>query len=119
MSGFELIEGMAQRLGFVGTHAFDEMHQRSTPITDVGRLVERINHQPGDQLVTTVNGCVLVSAIISDLQYEVLARQALQHRHDGRVREVAVGAESLVDLTNCLGRGGVPQVVHDRPFQIA
>ena len=113
---FEIFQCMPQRFGFVGADALDEMHQCGPAITDVRGLVEGIDHEPGHQFVATVHRCVSVRSIITNLDDEILAGQALQHCHHSGVRQVALDAESFVNLTHGLGRGRVPQVVHHRPF---
>ena len=52
-------------------------------------LVERVDHQAGDQFVAAVRGRVPVRTIVAMLNDEVLLRQPLKHRHDRRVGEVA------------------------------
>lgn len=115
---FQIFQRTAQRLCFVGADALNEMHQSGSAISDIRSLAKRIDHEPGDQLVTTVHRRVLVGAVITNLYDEVLTGQALEHRHHCRVCEIPLHAERFVNLTNCLGRGGIPQVVHHRPFQI-
>jgi hypothetical protein len=60
-----------------------------------------------------------VGSIIANLYDEVFAGQTLQHCHHCCVRKIALCGEGLVDLSHSLGRGGVPQMVHHRSFQIA
>ena len=77
-------------VGLVGADALDEVHQRGLPAAGVGGLVERVDHQPGDQLVAAVGGRVPVRAVVAVLDDQVLLRQPLQHGHDRGVGQVAV-----------------------------
>ncbi len=117
--GFQIVEGAAQGFSFISTHLLNEIHQRRSAITDIGCLVECVNHQSRDQLVTTVHGCVLMGAIVANLHNQILAGKTLENGHHGGVGEVSLSAEFLMHLAHRLRRGGVPQVVHHRPFQIA
>ncbi len=118
MSLFEILQRATQRFRFVGADALDEVHQSSPPITNLGSLIERINHEPRNQFVATVDGRVLVSSVITNLDDEVLSRQPLEHRHHSGVGEVTLCTQRFVNLTDGLWRGGIPQMVHHRPFQI-
>ena len=79
-----------QRGRLVGADPLDEVHERGLPATRVRGLVERIDHQPGDQLVAAVRRRVAVGAIVAMLDHEVLLRQPLQHGHDRGVGQVAL-----------------------------
>ena len=68
---FEFGQRAAQRGGLVGSDPLDEMHQRGFPTARVGGLVERVDHQPGDEFVATTHGCVAVCPVIAVLCHEV------------------------------------------------
>ena len=113
----QLGQRAAQRRGFVGADPLDEVHQRGFPAAGVRGLVERVDHQPGDQLIAAVHGRVAVGAVVAVLHDEVLLRQPLQHGHDRGVGQVAAGRQCLVDLAHGLGVAGGPEVVHHSAFQ--
>ncbi len=106
-----------QRSRLVGTDPLDEVHQRGLPAARVRSLVQRVDHQPGDQFVAAMRGRVPVSTVVAVLDDQVLLRQPLQHGHDRGVGQVAVGRECLVDLPHGLGLPRGPQVVHHRAFE--
>jgi len=114
----ELSKCPPQRSRFVSTDALDEMNESGLPAAGVGGLIERVDHQTSDELIATVHRRIAMRAVIPVLHNEVLFRQALQHRHDRRICEVASSRQRLMHLANSLGLGGRPQMIHDRAFQL-
>ena len=55
MTGLQFIECAPKRLSFVGADSFDEMHQGRLPASGVCGLIQRVDHQTGDQLVAAVH----------------------------------------------------------------
>ena len=72
VAGFQFIECPPERLRFVGADSFDEMHQGGFPASGVGGLIQRIDHQAGDELVTAVHGQVAMRAVVADLGDQIL-----------------------------------------------
>ena len=116
--GLQFGQRAAQCLGLVGADPFDEMHQRGLAATGVRGLVERVDHQAGDELVAAVGGGVAVGTVVAVLDDEVLLRQPLQHGHDRRVGQVAPRRQRLVHLAHGLGFAHGPQVVHHLAFEL-
>ena len=114
----QLGEGPPQRGRLIGTDPLDEMHECGFPAARVRGLVERIDHQPGDQFVAAMRRRVPVCTIVAMLDHEVLLRQPLKHGHDRGVRQVALGRQCLVYLAHGLGLALGPQVVHHSALQI-
>lgn len=88
---FQISQRAPKRFGLVRTDPLDEMHQRRLPAAGVSGLIQGINHEPGDEFVTSARGRVAVSAIIADLGDQVLFGQPLQHSHHCRIGQVAPG----------------------------
>lgn len=110
---------MTECLRFIGADPFHELHESGEPITPPACLVQRVHHEFGHEFLTAPICHVLIGAVVSDLDDQMLAVEALQNRHDGVVRQVALRRERLMDLPYRLRTAGVPQLVHDGPFQAA
>src|SRR5436309_1020636 len=69
---FELSECLAQRGSLVLSDLLDEVHERGAAATDLVGLLQRVDHQTGDQLVAGVDGCVAMGAIVALLHDQIL-----------------------------------------------
>jgi len=119
MMGFEFGEGRPQGIGFVGADATDEVDEGRSATGGFVGLVEGIDHEAGDEFVATVDREVAVGTVVTLLDDEILLREALENRHDGRVGQVASGRQGFVDLSHRLRFGGGPQVVHYCALELA
>ena len=72
MAGLQFGECPAQRFCLVSADTLDEMHQRRLSAARVCRLVQGVDHQPGDQFIAAMHGRIAVGAIVPDLGHQVL-----------------------------------------------
>src|SRR5947209_15675010 len=85
----------------------------------VGGLMQRVDHQPRDQFVAAVHGGIPVGTVVTNLGYQILLRQPLQHGHHRGVGQVASLGERLVHLANGLRVRSGPEVIHHRALEIS
>ncbi|BBZ58243.1 hypothetical protein MPHO_52350 [Mycolicibacterium phocaicum] len=112
-------ECLPQYIDLVSPDLRDEVDQGRMPVTLLGGLSERVDHEAGHQLITAARRDVTVCPIIAELADHALAGESAEHRHNGGVREFAFGADGVMDLANGLRPVRVPEVIHHLAFQIA
>ena len=109
-------KGLPQDIDLVSPDLCDEVDQGCVPVALLGSLSERVDHEAGHPLITAARRDVAVCPIITELTDHALAGESAQHRHDGRVREFAFGADGVMDLANGLWPVRVPEVIHHLAF---
>ncbi len=95
------------------------MDEGGLPVVDRGDATEGVEHELGDHLLAGGDGGVAEGATLALLAHDVLLGEAVQHRHDGRVGDLAVLGELLVDLAHGQRLTGRPQAVHDVAFEFS
>jgi len=72
VTGFQFVECAPKRLSFVGANPFDEIHQRRLPAPGIRGLIQRIDHEPGDESSRPVHRCIAMRAVVADLRDQTL-----------------------------------------------
>ena len=66
MLALQIGQRAAQCVGLIGPDPFDEMNERGMPVTGVGGLGQRIDHETGNQFVPAMGRRVAVGTVVAD-----------------------------------------------------